>query len=247
MSRGGPIVDIEWPEGLPRPVNALHGLVYRAGLMLRIGAAFGEIGDPRDPLDVEKKGAVSADLSTEPNGRIRQLNAVQRSVDRLVRDGLEIAHIDWLAWCNNGLDILAFEPRTGRAVIVEVKATSKTINAGLRSHLRSTRTKGRQMTWEWVWRSTVEMACEAGTAAAFLRVVRPLLDGRAERQIHVWSTEDQVGLLSGEGCSRIWSEGDLLADPEFAVPLDPDIRLQLTEMDRLAPGALELWSERLVR
>ena len=95
----------------------------------------------------------------------------------------EVIFYDELCFQRSGLDLVFRSRSDERITITEVKGTSKKIQGSPLRYLKTTRTKGRQLSWDWVWRSLTSMAYDASTADGFFRILRGVLEGRADRSL----------------------------------------------------------------
>ncbi|WP_407049615.1 hypothetical protein [Methyloraptor flagellatus] len=241
------IVEISYPESLPKPINTLHEQILLACIAMRLAAQLG-IGEHESPFDQLSDADEVSDLSTEPAVRVREINAIQRTVEALTAEGFDVVYIDNLSYMHNGIDVVAKDRGHDIFVLAEVKATSKPIRSSLRTYLRSTKYKGRQLTRAWCWASTIETFSLGSSARTFLRLFRAVIEGRIERRLYVWSAEDDVGQLPDRPVQhRIWREADLIAHAEFDDTIDPQWSDWLREIDDREPESVALWSDGLAR
>lgn len=93
---------------------------------------------------------------------------------------LEILFTGALGWQLRGIDAIARRQSDGVLILCEAKGTSRAIAPPL-SYLGETKTRGRQLGWRWCWNALLDMAEYPATAAVFLALLRPMLEGRVER------------------------------------------------------------------
>lgn len=228
------------------PINPLHRMMMVAYLIAAVNERFHE-GAP-DPLTAADGYERPADSEFIPVLKLRQVNAVQRTVNALRRDGFDILYVDEIFWTPTGIDIIAVGPSDGTVVFAESKATSKRFSNSPLSYLRSTRNKKRQMSWDWIIDSVEELHLSGPSAPVFFRLLRPLAEGRVERRLYVWQAEDTRGELVGEVQGRLWSESDLRSHPAFDTPFPRGFGDLLCEIDAKDPmGGLAFWSRGIAK
>lgn len=98
---------------------------------------------------------------------------------------LEILYTGACAWEVRGVDAVARRRSNGQYVICEAKGTERSLASSPLYYLHQTQHKGRQLTWEWCWKSPVDMADHPTTAQAFLEMLEPMLNGNIERLLVV--------------------------------------------------------------
>lgn len=126
-----------------------------------------------------------------------------------------------LSWEVRGVDAVYRDHRTGRYVLCEAKGASNPIAGGPLSYLRRTRSKGRQLSWEWCWTTLVDFACVGTTAPAFLNLLKPFLQGQVDRLLCVTELRpENNGWRIVQ--SKTWREEELLKVPELALAYDLD-------------------------
>lgn len=133
----------------------------------------------------------------------------------------EVVFANDLSWTVHGVDAVLRDRRTGRYILCEAKGTGRPIADSPLSYLRRTRTKGRQLSWMWCWRSLADCALTATTAPLFLGLLSPFLGGQVERLLVVTRLgRDGEGWTVGD--ARAWTEAHLATFPELAAPYDLD-------------------------
>lgn len=131
----------------------------------------------------------------------------------------EVVFANDLSWAVHGVDAVLRDRRTGRYILCEAKGTERPVADTPLRYLRRTRTKGRQLSWMWCWRSLADCAFTATTAPLFLGLLGPFLDGRVERLLVVTRLgRDADGWTVGD--ARTWTEAELVAVPELGAPYD---------------------------
>ena len=133
---------------------------------------------------------------------------------------LEILYTGACAWEVRGIDAIARRRSTGRYLICEAKGSERALSGSPLAYLHHTRHKGRQLTWEWCWKSVVDMADFPTTAQAFLELLGPMLNGEVERLLVVSRVAWVDGELAGgygvvERC--VFLEAELNGCPPLAV------------------------------
>lgn len=89
---------------------------------------------------------------------------------------LEILFTGALGWQVRGIDAIARRKSDGVYLLCEAKGSGNPLLAPP-AYLPNTKTKGRQFGWQWCWNSLIDMAEHPATAAAFLLLLPPLLEG----------------------------------------------------------------------
>lgn len=133
----------------------------------------------------------------------------------------EVVFANDLSWTVHGVDAVLRDGRTGRYILCEAKGTERPIADSPLRYLRRTRTKGRQLSWMWCWRSLADCAFTATTAPLFLRLLAPFLNGQVGRLLVVTHLGRGMGGWTIDD-ARAWREADLSAIPELAAPYDLD-------------------------
>ncbi|SDW81454.1 hypothetical protein SAMN05444411_102231 [Lutibacter oricola] len=80
---------------------------------------------------------------------------------------LRIIYSNDLGSSITGIDCIAF--KNGNYIVCEAKGTTSK-KTYVSKFLRKTKTKGRQMSWDWIWRSLVEFAEDSRNAIVFLEI-----------------------------------------------------------------------------
>lgn len=97
---------------------------------------------------------------------------------------LEILVTGAVTWQLRGIDAIVRRKSDGTYLICEAKGSSRPLVPPL-AYLPKTRTRGRQLGWRWCWNALLDMAEHPATAATFLVLLQPLLEGRVERLLAV--------------------------------------------------------------
>jgi len=77
------------------------------------------------------------------------------------------------------LAAVAVDLSAGRDLICEAKGTTEAIRRPAR-YLRTTKRHGRQLAWEWCWKTLIDFAEVGPTTGIFLRLLEPMLFGRVD-------------------------------------------------------------------
>lgn len=107
-----------------------------------------------------------------------------------------------------GFDALALDENTGTYLICEAKGTTGKFKTPP-SYLKKTVKKGRQLSWEWCWRTLTDFAEDSLTAPVFTALYRPLiLQQNIERLLFVAQLERSKGdfVISD---TKFWDEEHL--------------------------------------
>ncbi len=143
-----------------------------------------------------------------------------------------------LAWDIHGVDAVAYNSRTDEYLLCEAKGTSLAKLRSVCSYLKATKTKGRQLSWQWCWASFVDCAGLASTAPLFLRLLKPFLEGRVQRMLAVTQLkQDAMGCIIS--ATKTWGESELCQFSDLDAPYDlSKQRLWLDEMLKADPEIL---------
>lgn len=99
-------------------------------------------------------------------------------------------------------------------MIVESKGTTKQLSSPC-TYLKRTKTRGRQLSWDWCWDAVINMAEFPTTASAFLALYEPMILGRVERMFAVTRVERaEDGFMVRE--TKAWDEEALRRYPWLA-------------------------------
>ena len=107
---------------------------------------------------------------------------------------------------------------SGNLVILEGKGSTRPIRTPA-SYLKRTKTKGRQLSWDWCWSSAIDLAEHPATAVAFLGLYQGLILGKAERMLAVTKARRVTGGFLAEEV-EVWDEARLAQYPWLAEPRD---------------------------
>ena len=163
-------------------LNPLHQIAIIAAAVLGRARELGIYDPGLPPMGyLEAPETHRHDFSRDSLNRRLQVEAV--AVKQMPEPGHKMIFYDELCFQRTGLDLVFRSRSDDRIVIVEAKGTGQRVITAPLYYLRRTRTKGRQLSWDWVWRLLTDMAYDASTADGFFRVLRPLLDGRVERAL----------------------------------------------------------------
>lgn len=119
----------------------------------------------------------------------------------------EVLCYDELCFQRNGIDLIVRRRADDHIVFLEAKGSSRHISGSPMNYLRSTKTKGRQLSWTWIWHSVLGMGADGYGADAFFRVLRPLLTGSASRALVV--TGFGTAPTAPGRAQRVFSEPEL--------------------------------------
>lgn len=130
--------------------------------------------------------------------------------------GYEVIFCNDLAYETPGIDIVAKHRHTGRYLVCEAKGTTNEIGSPA-SYLKLTKSKGRQLSWQWVWRSLVYCADSPAASSVFLELYRPMiLEQGIERLLCVTKVDSVLGgFILAE--TRAWEEKELASYTWFSV------------------------------
>ncbi|MFA0964461.1 hypothetical protein AB9P05_21825 [Roseivirga sp. BDSF3-8] len=92
----------------------------------------------------------------------------------------------------HGLDALLRDEETGHIIFIEIKGTSRKIASPL-SYLKRTKRKGRQLSWEWLYRSLEEAAHSMASSALYLYCLPHLVHSTVERWLVISRSEVEAG------------------------------------------------------
>lgn len=123
-------------------------------------------GQPPPPRDLEDAGIV---------GFYDHIRADQRYT---------VIFENTLGYEIRGLDVILRDEQTKKLIFVELKGTSRKIRGPL-SYLKRTKTKGRQLSWEWVFRSLLNVHHAMAASSVLLYCLEPIFSGEAERWLAV--------------------------------------------------------------
>jgi hypothetical protein len=105
---------------------------------------------------------------------------------------LEILLTGALVWQLRGIDAIVRRKSDGYYLLCEAKGSSRPLAAPL-AYLPETKKRGRQLSWRWCWNAILDMADHPATAAAFLMLLQPILEGRVERLLTITHATHQEG------------------------------------------------------
>lgn len=92
----------------------------------------------------------------------------------------------------HGLDALLRDEETGHIIFIEIKGTSRKIASPL-SYLKRTKRKGRQLSWEWLYRSLEEAAHSMASSTLYLYCLPHLVHSTVERWLVISRSEVEDG------------------------------------------------------
>ena len=206
-------------RNLPLPVkvvNPLHKLVLAAELNAGMWKRWN--GSQRPTIDVgsrwlgrlpasarvvrETEHAKWAYSSRELAGVAGLFNWIRRHTK------MEVVFVNDFALEKWGIDAVAFDTRRGRYMICEAKGTSTEFRAA-GTYLKVTKTRGRQLSWRWIWGCLVECACDPATAAAFLALYEPVITRRAVTRLLSVSQLTPIGTGFRIEETKVWQEREL--------------------------------------
>lgn len=153
---------------------------------------------------------------------------------------LEILLTGAVVWQLRGIDAIVRRKSDGVFILCEAKGSSRPLAASPLTYLPETKTKGRQLGWQWCWNSLVDMAEHPATAAAFLVLLQPMLNGRVERLLTITRAARENG---GWRCAetRVYPEAQLCTYAPLALPYLLDKQKQMfVEMADSSDGAVLL-------
>jgi hypothetical protein len=201
-------------DEVPAPikgVNPLHDVLIAAAMSLAVARELGQYDPNALPMGhIDGELASPVDLTLERRPRQLQIEAVWCAVERYCEPKWEVLFYDELCFQRNGIDLIVRRRADGHIIFLEAKGSSRQINGNPLHYLRSTKTKGRQLTWTWIWHSVLGMGADGYAADAFFRVLRPLLTGASSRALVVTG----FGAASAsprQGDQRVFSETELSA------------------------------------
>ena len=151
--------------------------------------------------------------------------------------GYEVIFCNDLAYKTPGIDIIAKHCETGRYLVCEAKGTTNTIGSPT-SYLKGTKNKGRQLSWQWVWRSLVDFADSPTASSVFLELYRPMIleQGINDRLLCVTKAVKVPGGFSPAE-TQVWGEEEFSGREWLQVSRDWEkLRGWLREMDKFANG-----------
>jgi len=182
------------------------------------------------PFPVATDGATLYD-SVEFAGEAALYNHLNADPD------LEILLTGAVVWQLRGIDAIVRRKSDGMFILCEAKGSSRPLAASPLAYLPETKTKGRQLGRQWCWNSLVEMADHPATAAAFLVLLQPMLEGRVERLLAIArATRENGGWRCAE--TRVYPEAQLNTYTPLVVPYPLDKqRAMLAEMVAEPSGA----------
>ena len=131
---------------------------------------------------------------------------------------LDVVYANDLAYEIHGIDAVAARRSTGRFVVLEAKGTTRPFkHPG--GYLAKTKHKGRQLSWDWCWSSTVDLAEHPSTAAAFLGLLGPMILGGVERMLLATKVEKvDEGYVVDQ--TSVWGDRELRRYPWMAQEKD---------------------------
>ncbi len=203
--------------------NPLHKLILIAISLKEVLAhQFQDIpGNPLPELDLPYIGLLQQDtFPTTSQGTPcypgKELAGVAGLYDHLQERGCQVIFANDLSLDIHGIDAIAYDPQLDTYLLCEAKGTSGKIK-NYPYYLKNTKTKGRQLSREWCWVSFTDCAFQGATAAIFLKLLRPVLDGNYRRLLSVTRLEDcQQGYCAVE--NRTWEEEEMSCSDWFAKP-----------------------------
>ena len=132
----------------------------------------------------------------------------------LGQEDLDVVYANDLAYEVRGIDAVTKRKDSETFVLVEARGTTRPLRTPP-AYLRKTKTRGRQLSWDWCWNATIDLAEFPTTAAAFLALYGPMILGRAERLLVVTQVKRvEDGYSAGE--TIVWDETALRRYPWLA-------------------------------
>jgi hypothetical protein len=143
-------------------------------------------------------------------GAYRQIDAMP---------GYEVVFCNDLAYETCGIDVIAKHRESGRYLICEAKGTTGAFGSPA-AYLKTTKHKGRQLSWQWAWNSMVEFADSPTASSVFLELYRSMiLEQGIDRLLCVTKAEKiPGGYVAGE--TRTWGETKLSYYEWFRITKD---------------------------
>lgn len=152
---------------------------------------------------------------------------------------LEILLTGAVAWQLRGIDAIVRRKSDGVFILCEAKGSSRPLAASPLAYLPETKTKGRQLGWQWCWDSLIDMAEHPATAAAFLVLLQPMLEGRIERLLTITrATRENGGWRCAE--TRVYPEAQLCTYAPLALPYPLDKQKRMLDEMADSPDGLAL-------
>lgn len=136
-------------------------------------------GNPTPPSSLEEAGIIGFFDSIRPD--IRYTVIFENTL------GYEI----------RGIDAILKDHQTGELIVVELKGTSRPIRSAL-SYLKRTKTKGRQMSWEWIFRSLLGVHKAMASSAVFLHFLEPFFAQKIKRWLVITRSVKEQGHWSNK-------------------------------------------------
>lgn len=157
-------------------------------------------------------------------GAYRQIDAMP---------GYEVIFCNDLAYETCGIDVIAKHRESRRYLICEAKGTTGAFGSPA-TYLKTTKHKGRQLSWQWSWTSLVDFSDSPTASSVFLELYRSMiLEQEIERLLCVTKAEKVPGgYVAGE--TRTWAETELSCYEWFRMTKDwSKLRGWLGELDIL--------------
>jgi hypothetical protein len=122
--------------------------------------------------------------------------------------GYEVIFCNDLAYETSGIDIIAKHRKTGRYLICEAKGTTNNIGFPA-SYLKQTKNKGRQLSWQWVWRSLVDFADSPTASSVFLALYRQMIMEQGIERVFCVTRVEAVAGGFKPAETQVWGEEEL--------------------------------------
>lgn len=113
----------------------------------------------------------------------KELAGIAGMFNHMIKEGIQIIYSNDLGAQIRGID--AIGKKENRNIICEAKGTVLK-NSNASSHLKKTKTKGRQLSWNWIWASIVDFAEDVRNANVFIKIYEQVIQNRdIERRLYI--------------------------------------------------------------
>ena len=170
-------------------LNPLHSFILIAQALKQIMLTeYGEQNTYPEVIIPTADSWITEEFPKASSGQIlypnKELGGVAGLYTWLQQHSYQVIFANDLAQEIHGIDAIAKSPYEDSYLICESKGTTHPFKTP-REYLKKTKSKGRQLTWKWCWRSLIDMAELGPTANTFLDVLPVFLEGRVKRLLSV--------------------------------------------------------------
>lgn len=211
-------LDILIKQVAGKAVNPLHEVSLIAEVLAGVASSMSakEVVKPVN-LGDNWLCAIPTGLTSEPklivDGKVslenRELGGLYGMFEHInARPNLETIFCNDFSLFIQGFDAIAYDQQNDVYHICEAKGTTRPIASPL-TYLKKTRRKGRQLSWEWCWRTLVDFALAGYTAPVFLNLYKRVLrnEGIARMlAVSKLNDEDEYFTLVE---TKVWYEQEL--------------------------------------